>query len=174
MGQRVLHFLLSPVWDKFEQNALWSLPVWARITHTAKGLSSLNARDKSLRSRWVSTAQPFQPQHLEVLPSIHFFSERFWGGEGVSTQTPHRQHRLCWRKSKRREQNACSGTCNTDPVFHPSSDPVQDMSAFNSCSSLSRQAVEAAPGEFAFWKDLFRRILPPQLSLTSPIPDCIT
>lgn len=125
------------------------------LTHSKRAQRSQCQRQEP-EEQVSERCRTFSPQQLEVLPSTHFFSERFWGGEGVSTQTPHRQHRLCWRKSKCREQNACSGTCNTDPVFHPSSDPVHDMSAFNSCPSLSRQAVEAAPGEFAFWKKPFQ------------------
>lgn len=58
-------------------------------SQTAGQPSSPSHRDRTLRSRWVCPAEHFQPRHLgdlTVLPLIRFSSERFWGGEGVSTQ----------------------------------------------------------------------------------------
>lgn len=142
MAQWVLQFLLLLL-TQSETSLTRMLFIHSQCepgSQTQQNSSALSSRDKRLRMDECE----LQNQSLKVLPSIHFFSKRFWGREGVSTRTLHRAAQVMLEEIQvqRREQNACSGPCPTEPVFHLSSDPVQNLSA---------QAGQAAP-EFSFWK----------------------
>lgn len=77
-----------------------------------------------------------------------------------------------------REQNACSDTCNTDPIFYLLSEATRSMSALKNCHKLSWKAVEAALAEFPPKGSLLQGICHlsslRHLPFSSPIPTQLT
>lgn len=115
---------------------------------------------------------------LQVLWALHVKGSFQNGAEEVDgsqhTNPAHAAQtaRLCGEKFKcnelLREQNACSDTCNTDPIFYAIFAPVHDMSAFKNCHKPQQRGSvgstrilllkELFHGGFATWtpSDFYR------------------
>lgn len=112
----------------------------------------------------------------EINSRKRIFSEGSWRGGWVTAHSPYvsgvgGQVELEEFKCKKvpKEQNACSDTRNTDPIFYPLSEATRSMGALKNCHKLSWKVVEAALAEFPPKENLLQGDLPLEFPQTSAI-----
>lgn len=152
----------SPVSSEASLRQVWPecslVPHSVSQDHKYKQLCSLSDRDKRPRSRRVCTAEPSQPQHLHhltVLPCHPLIPSQKGSEEGKEAA-----HNLYTGSTGHAGENS-SAEKGTKclfwhlyhwPIFHESSDPVHNVSAFNSCPAdrQCRQHQKISLSEKAF------------------------